>query len=110
MKFGKILNGWENMYQISNLGRVKSLNYNRTGKEQIIKSHKRKDGYVQVCLCRNKKITTYKLHRLVAETFLENPNNLPCVNHKDENKENNQISNLEWCDKVYNINYRYAKL
>lgn len=106
----KNINGWENMYQVSNLGRVKSLNYNRTNKEQIVKPYQRKDGYIQVCLCKNSKITTYKLHRLVAQAFIPNPNRLPEINHIDEDKTNNCADNLEWCNSKYNKNYRYAKL
>lgn len=89
---------------------MKSLNYNRTGKERLMKTYTRKDGYVQVCLRKNGKTITHKLHRLVAETFIPNPDNLPEVNHKDENKANNVVSNLEWCSSTYNKNYRYKKL
>lgn len=60
---------------------------------------------MQVCLCKNGKITTYKTHRLVAQAFIANPDNLPEVNHKDENKTNNCVDNLEWCTSSYNKNY-----
>lgn len=61
-----------------------------------------------VRLRKNGEQRRYSVHRLVAETFIENPNNLPEVNHKDENKLNNSVENLEWCDRVYNINYGTA--
>lgn len=101
-----IYNGvvYEN-YQVSNLGRVKSLNYNKTGKERLMKGLKDKDGYLNVCLCKNGKIKRAKIHRLVAQTFLPNPLNLPQVNHKNEMKNDNRVENLEWCDSKYNCNY-----
>lgn len=100
----KTIEGYEN-YQISSLGRVKSLNYGRTGKEKIIGIHKDKKGYIIYRLYRNGEIQQYKAHRLVASAFIPNPNNLPQVNHKDENKQNNCASNLEWCDAKHNNNY-----
>ena len=88
-------------YQISNLGRVWSK------KRQIyLKTHKNNSGYFQVCLYAiNGKSKKELVHRLVALAFIPNLNNYPCVNHKDENKENNSASNLEWCDRSYNVNY-----
>lgn len=62
-------------------------------------------GYLTVILYKNGKIKNYKIHRLVAEAFIPNPNNYPCVNHKDENPSNNCINNLEWCTHKYNMNY-----
>ena len=88
-------------YQISNYGRVWSK------KRQIyLKPNKNNSGYLSVSLSAdNGKIKRELIHRLVALTFLDNPNNYPCVNHKDENKDNNVAFNLEWCDRSYNINY-----
>ena len=96
----KDIKGYPN-YQISNLGRVWSK------KRQIyLKPHKNNSGYLSVVLPSiNGKYKRELIHRLVALTFIDNPNNYPCVNHKDENKENNSASNLEWCDRSYNINY-----
>lgn len=96
--------GYDGKYQVSNLGRVKSL----FGKERILKSSI-SAGYHQVVLCKNGKTKHHTIHRLVAETFIQNPDNLPQVNHKDENKENNCVENLEWCDPKYNINYGTAR-
>lgn len=88
-------------YQINNLGAVKSLNYNHTKKEKLMATHLDKNGYMRVTMC-NK---TFPIHRLVAEAFIPNPNNYPQVNHKDENKLNNSVDNLEWCTAKYNTNY-----
>lgn len=96
--------GYEGLYQVSNLGRVKSLNYMHTGNEKIRKTKKNK-GYLQVSLWKNGKAHHTYVHRLVAETFIPNIKNLPQVNHIDENKENNRVDNLEWCDQKYNLNY-----
>lgn len=89
-------------YQVSNLGRVKSLKY---GKEKILRGCKDSDGYLLINLWKDGKKKSYKIHRLVASAFLDNPNNLPEVNHIDEDKTNNCVSNLEWCSGEYNFNY-----
>lgn len=94
--------GYEGLYQVSNFGRVKSLKF---GKERILKLTKDKDGYLIVNLYKAGRIKTVKVHRLVAEAFLPNPDNLPLINHKDEDKSNNIVSNLEWYDVKYNTNY-----
>lgn len=108
--------GYESLYQISNLGNVKclpkyiySLGYPELRKEKPLKAHINRYGYLQVCLSKNKKIKTIYVHRLVAQTFIPNPNNLPCVNHKDEDKTNNRVENLEWCTHKYNNNYGTRK-
>lgn len=92
-------------YQVSNLGNVKSLNYNHTGKEGLLKQGKQKNGYLSVFLYKDVKGKTFYVHKLVAMVFLENPYNYPCVNHKDENKENNCLNNLEWVSYQYNNTY-----
>ena len=92
---------YEGHYQVSNFGRVKSIKF---GKEIILKQHIR-GGYYSVNLSKNGILKIFKVHRLVAEVFLPNPNNYKEVNHKDEDKSNNVVSNLEWCDRKYNVNY-----
>ena len=102
----KDIEGYYGLYQISNLGRVKSLNYRRTGKEKILKQAKTKLGYLFVFLKhKQEKAKPYYIHRLVAEAFIDNPNNLTEINHIDEDKTNNASSNLEWCTRLYNINF-----
>lgn len=86
--------------------RVDKLGRTTQVKEIILKQHLDKDGYYRVSICSGRnKPKFYPVHRLVAETFIENKNNLPCINHKDENKSNNNVSNLEWCTVSYNNNY-----
>ena len=99
------IKGFEGKYMVSNLGRVKSLNYRRTGKEKIMKGADNGHGYLFVELCKDGKTKTCRINRLVAQAFLENPQNLPEVNHKNEDKTDNRVENLEWCSKLYNINY-----
>ena len=96
---------YEGLYQVSNLGNVKSLKNNKTKKEKLLKTIKTSKGYLQVNLYKNKTSKHFSVHRLVAQAFIENPNNYPCVNHKDECKTNNIASNLEWCTNKENINY-----
>ena len=98
----KDIEGYQGLYQISDKGRVKSLYF---GKERILKPGNNGQGYLHVILCKNGKMKIYKVHRLVCQTFLPNPNNLPEINHKDEDKTNNKVDNLEWCSSKYNINY-----
>lgn len=105
LEIWKDIKDYEGLYQVSNLGRVKSLaNRSNHKKELILKQHKYK-GYYKVNLCKNGKRKLCSVHRLVAEAFIQNPENLPCVNHKDENKLNNCIENLEWCTHGYNNSY-----
>ena len=93
--------GYENLYQVSNFGRIKSL---ARKAEKILKAKIDKD-YYRIGLFKNKKQKFYAIHRLVAQAFISNPNNYSCVNHKDENKLNNFVDNLEWCSIIYNNNY-----
>lgn len=96
--------GYDN-YAVSNLIRCKSLNYRHTGCEHILKPIKNKNGYLKVGLCKDGKVKQFYLHRLVALAFIPNPDNLPFINHKDENPLNNCLSNIEWCTAKYNQNY-----
>ena len=102
--------GYEGKYQVSNWGRVKSLNYNNTGKEGIMKLTKDGNGYLQVQLHKDGKVKECRVNRLVAQAFLENPDNLPEVNHKDKNRSNNKLENLEWCDRKYNLYDSYSTM
>lgn len=104
----KDIKGYEGLYKISNLGRVKSLPKHAGRsyrKERILKNSIDKDGYIKVTLCKNNKTSFLSIHRLLAIAFIPNPNNFPQINHKDENKQNNNLNNLEWCTCKYNINY-----
>ena len=99
----KPVRNYEGLYEVSNMGRVKSLNYKRTGKEKILKPYG--NGYLQVQLWKDGNREQPLVHVLVATAFLENTDNLPEVNHKDEDKTNNCVENLEYCSKLYNCNY-----
>lgn len=89
------------LYQVSTKGQIKSLNVR---KGRILKQHTQR-GYLYVGLSKQCKTKLHLIHRLVAEAFIPNPLHLPEVNHKDENKLNNNVDNLEWCDSKYNSNY-----
>ena len=102
----KDIKGYENLYQVSSLGRVKSLRDNKGNyREKILKPCPNKIGYNYINLCKDGKIKKCLVHRLVAQSFIENLNNYTQVNHKDENKQNNYADNLEWCTPKYNSNY-----
>ena len=119
----KDIPGYLGYYQISNLGRVRSLErtltypksdmypngYTRVLKEKILTPCKDKKGYLFVQLFINGNFKSKRIHRLVAESFISNDLNLPQVNHKDENKQNNRVDNLEWCTNIYNANYGTGK-
>ena len=97
----KDIKGYEGLYQVSNLGRIKSCKYNK-----IMKSNK-SDRYLGINLYKNGKPTTFDIHRIVAKTFIDNPNNYPIVNHIDGNKLNNNVDNLEWCTQSHNVKESY---
>lgn len=97
----KDVKGFEGYYQISNYGRLKSFKVNKHG--QILKLTNKKGDYLTFVLCgKSKENKSTRIHRLVAETFLANPNNLPEVNHIDGNKQNNNVKNLEWVTRKEN--------
>ena len=96
--------GYEGLYQISSLGRARSLpRYHTRGK--ILKPVLTANGYLRVGFNKNGKCKKLLVHRLVAQAFIENPKNLPQVNHRNENKADNRVENLEWCNAKYNSNY-----
>ena len=99
------IDGFEGLYKISSFGRVLSKNYRHTQTEHIVQPSINKYGYFAIMLHANGKLKNVLVHRLVATAFIENPDNFPLVNHKDENKLNNNVENLEWCTQEYNLNY-----
>lgn len=105
---------YEGQYQVSNLGRVKSLERSISCKDgrksyivpkRIMKLNKDNLGYLNVMLCKNGKIKRFRVHQLVARTFIPNPENLPMINHKNEIKTDNRVENLEFCTAKHNANY-----
>lgn len=113
----KDIKDYEGFYQVSNLGNIRSCDriIHKKGqsdafvhgkpKKQVDNGH----GYLNVCLSKFGKTKIYYVHRLVAQAFIPNHENLPEVNHKDENPYNNNVENLEWCDRKYNGNYGTIK-
>lgn len=114
----KPIKGYEGIYEVSSYGRVRSLEridtrpnprtgkaMNFTTKQRIITNRNHPKGYKTVLLRKGGSSEQFLLHRLVARAFIPNPQNLPCVNHKDEDKTNNRADNLEWCSQQYNVNY-----
>lgn len=109
--------GYEGLYKVSNKGNVKivdryDVRKDRWGnnikyhvKSKIKKTCLNNKGYCMISLTKNNKTKTFLVHRLVAQMFVDNPNNYTEVNHIDENKENNECNNLQWCDRKYNNNY-----
>ena len=106
------IEGYE-YYEVSNLGRVRSWIDNRwriRSTPKVLSLHRLTKGYLGVSLSSAPNISkTVKVHRLVAKAFIPNPDNLPMVNHKDEDKTNNCVSNLEWCTNEYNLSYGTAR-
>lgn len=100
----KAIEGYED-YEISSLGRVKSLANDKSRKEKILKPMKHRDGYLFVHLYRDRKYKRFYVHRLVATAFIPNPEGFEQINHKDENKINNVVDNIEWVSRSYNINF-----
>lgn len=113
----KDAHGYEGLYEVSNLGNVKSYDkqiWNRfkfvLRKGRLMKTYVDRYGYVRVCLYKDGKKTTEQVHRLVALTFIPNPDNLPQVNHKDANKQNNNVTNLEWCTCLQNMRHAFKNV
>lgn len=116
-KLWKEIKGYEGKYIISNYGEVVSLPRYKQNKSKLqyvepreIKTCvNKKNGYVYILLCNDSKEKNFRLHRLVAEHFIDNPNNYKQVNHIDGNKQNNKADNLEWCTASYNIKDMYKR-
>ena len=103
------IEGYEGLYEVSNTGRVRSLDkydsMNRFLRGRILRLFTDGLGYLRAQLYSNSKRKSFLVHRLVAQAFIPNPDNLPQVNHRDENPSNDNVDNLEWCDGKYNVNY-----
>lgn len=93
--------GYEGLYEVSNLGKVKN-------NKKIISSVDDGNGYLRLHLSKEGKVKSFRVHRLVAEAFIENPYGLPKVNHIDGNKKNNVVDNLEWCTQAENVEHAYS--
>ncbi len=109
----KDVQNFEGLYQVSNLGRIKSFRKSTKygcQNEYILKPSIANNGYAQVTLYNNTARHKFLVHRLIASAFIPNPDNLPQINHKDENRLNNCVSNLEWCTAEYNNAYGTARL
>lgn len=105
----KPIQGFEGLYEVSNLGRVKSIGTYNTCKKGIMRPMIDTDGYPHVRLYNSGMSRDVSIHRLVAAAFIPNPNNYKYVNHKDENTRNNTVANLEWCTNSYNLAYSNGK-
>ena len=101
----KDIPGYEGLYQVSNLGNVRSLNYRRHGYAKSLIPKCNNNGRLWVELAIDGERKPWLIHRLVGLAFLPNPNGYPQINHKDENPKNNKVENLEWCTQEYNIRY-----
>lgn len=103
----KPIKNYESLYEISNLGRVKSFKRNGT-KGKILKGTYDEWGYIRVALSKNGKSKKYKVHRLVAEAFIPNSNNYSQINHDNGIKDDNRVENLEWCTPSFNTIHSYV--
>lgn len=101
----KDIEGYEGLYQVSNLGRVKRLKGKYRKSERILKQGINKQGYLLVCLCKDNTHKMGRVHRLVAQAFIPNSENKPQVNHIDEDKTNNNVDNIEWMTAKENNNH-----
>lgn len=105
----KDIPGYENLYQISSTGRVKSLNYRGTGEEKVLNPGLNSRGYCFVFLCKNGEKKNFNIHRLVALSFIPNPENKPCIDHINGDRLDNRVENLRWCTQKENSNFPLAR-
>lgn len=105
MEIWKPVKRYKGIYEVSNLGNVRSLNYHNWGIVRNLTPVMDKDGYLRVCLSKDGKQSNGLIHRMVAQAFLDNPKGVSQVNHINENKTDNRVENLEWCDCLYNNNF-----
>ena len=105
----KPIKDYEGLYEVSNLGRVKSLNYRKTGKEKILKNIENSKGYFQVGLVKFGKQKLFTVHRLVAEAFIPNPEGKPCIDHINTIRSDNRVENLRWVTHEENNNNPLTK-
>ena len=105
----KPIKDYEGLYEVSNLGRVKSLNYRKTGKEKILKNIECNNGYLKVGLIKFGKCKMCSIHRLVAEAFIPNPEDKPCIDHINTIKNDNRVENLRWVTHKENNNNPLTK-
>ena len=104
MEEWRAIPGYEGLYEVSNKGNVRNVRRNT-----LLRLPKTNNGYIRVFLCKNGKGYGKYVHRLVSQVFIPNPDNLPQINHKNEDKSNNCVENLEWCTAKYNNNYGTAR-
>ena len=105
----KDIEGYEGLYQVSNFGNVKSMNYRNLGYEKNLVPKVSNKGRLWVELAKNGEKKPLQISRLVAKAFVDNPNNYPVVNHLDENPMNNNVENLEWCTLSHNVRFSLGK-
>lgn len=103
----KAIEGFEGLYEVSNIGNVRTLNYKRTKNVSNLKQ-KTQDNRKRVILCKNGVPKTYLVHRLVANAFIPNPEKKPCIDHIDGNPSNNNVENLRWCTQQENCSFPLA--
>lgn len=110
MEQWKAVAGYEGLYEVSNFGRVKSLGNDKKKKEKILSPGVNSREYLKIGLRKDRTRVTHSIHRLVAAAFIDNPDGKRTVNHKDGNKKNNNVTNLEWATDSENVKHSYASL
>lgn len=105
----RAVKNYEGLYEVSNTGKIKTLNYNRTGKERLLKQQSNYKGYKIIMLRKDNKVKKFKVHRLVAEAFIPNPENKPCVDHINTIRDDNRVENLRWVTHKENQNNELTK-